>query len=101
MKLLSIILSIFLFVSPVKAETYIIPVQDLLYEIPNFAAPEIDLNSIFNNGTINITNPPKTKREIKEYEKKLKEIIMAVCPNVESVKFWKGNAIIKVNNEII
>jgi len=84
-----------------SAETYIIPVQDLLYEIPNFAGPEIDLNSILNNGTINITNPPKTKRERKEYEKKLKEIIMDVCPNVESVKFWNGNAIIKVNDEIL
>ena len=89
------------FVSPVKAETFIIPVQDLLYEIPNFAGPEIDLNSVLNNGTINITNPPKTKREKKEYEKKLREVIMDLCPNVESVKFWNGNAIINIKEENI
>lgn len=100
MKTLILILTL-LFVSPVKAETFIIPVQDLLYEIPNFAGPEIDLNSILNNGTINITNPPKTKREKKEYEKKLREVIMDLCPNVESIKFWNGNAIINIKEENI
>lgn len=101
MKLLSIILSFFIFLTPVKAETIIVPVQDLLYEIPNFAGPDIDLNSVLNNGNINISNPPKNKRDRKEYEKKLKEIIMDVCPSVESITFWQGNIIIRIRDENI
>ena len=101
MKLLAKILSIFLFVSPAyaKSETIIVPVQDLLYEIPNFSSPKIDLNSVLSGNSLNITNPPKKLREKREFEKKLRDLIMEMCPNVEKIVFWQGNAIITFSEE--
>lgn len=102
MKFKSILLSLFLFMLPIssaRAETIIIPIQDLIYEIPNFTSPKIDLNSILNGQAINIENPPKTKRERREIERKLRNIIYEFCPNVENITFWNGQAIIKFSDE--
>lgn len=86
-----------LFATPaVKAETIMIPVQDLLIEIPNFTAPRVDINSVLNGGTLNIENPPKTQREKREMERKLRNLIMDLFPEVENVRFWNGQAIITI-----
>ena len=101
-KLLTLILSLGLYLLPIsssRAETIIIPIQDLIHEIPNFAPPKIDLNSILNGQGINIENPPKTKRERREMERKLCNIIYEFCPDVENIRIWNGYAIIKFLDE--
>lgn len=98
MKLLPFITAFLLAVTPVAAqkETIIIPVQDLLIEIPNFTAPRVNINSVLNGGTLNIENPPKTQREKREMERKLRNLIMDLFPEIESVRFWNGQAIITI-----
>ena len=102
LKLKSILISLVLFLTPIsyaRAETIIIPIQDLVHEIPNFTSPKIDLNSILNGQGINFENPPKTKRERREMERKLCNILYEFYPEIENIRIWNGNAIIKFVEE--
>ena len=91
--LLSLIL---LFSVPAKAETIIIPVQDLLIEIPNFEAPKYGFNAGL-NGQYTISEIPKAKRDRKAIEKKLIDMVYDIYPDAESVRIWNGTFIIKLN----
>jgi hypothetical protein len=92
---LSLLLSLSFFTSNGNAETIIIPVQDLLYEIPNFESPKYDLNAGL-NGQYTITEIPKTKRDRKEQERKLINMVYDIYPDATSVRIWKGNIIVKI-----
>ena len=46
-----------------------------------------------------LSDAVNSKKELDE--KKLKEIIMDVCPSVESITFWQGNIIIRIRDENI
>ena len=61
MKKLLLILCL-LFTPAAKAETIILPVQDLLYIIPNFKAPKFNFNAALQYSNI-IGDLKKTKRE--------------------------------------
>ena len=101
-KFKSILLSLFLFMLPIssaRAETIIIPIQDLIHEIPNFASPKIDLNYILNGQGINFEDAQKTKREKREMERKLCNILYEFYPEIENITIWNGNAIIKFMEE--
>ena len=95
----TLILSLFLFISPVKAETYMFPIQDLTLEIPNFTSPNIDLNSILSGNGINIENPPKAKRDRKAMEKRIESILYDFYPEIEKISFWNGMIIIKTSEQ--
>ena len=56
--LLSLVL---LFTPLAKAETIIIPVHDLLLEVPNFEAPKYGFNPAL-NGQYTVTEIPKSKK---------------------------------------
>lgn len=94
MKILAIILCLF-FTSLAKAETLIIPVRDLLIEIPNFQAPTYGFNAGL-NGQYTVTEIPKTKRDRKAQEKKLINIVYDIYPDAESVRIWNGTFIVKL-----
>lgn len=92
------LISVVLFFTPLaKAETLIIPVQDLLIEIPNFQAPTYSFNAGL-NGQYTVTEIPKTKRDRKAQEKKLINMIYDIYPDAESVRIWNGTFIIKLSN---
>lgn len=92
------LISVVLFFTPLaKAETLIIPVQDLLIEIPNFQAPTYGFNAGL-NGQYTVTEIPKTKRDRKAQEKKLINMIYDIYPDAESVRIWNGTFIIKLSN---
>ena len=94
MKILAVITCL-LFAPLAKAETIIIPVQDLLIEIPNFKAPTYDFNAGL-NGQYTVTEIPKTKRDRKAQEKKLINMVYDIYPDAESVRIWNGTFIIKL-----
>jgi hypothetical protein len=94
MKILAIITCL-LFAPLAKAETIIIPVQDLLIEIPNFKAPTYGFNAGL-NGQYTVTDIPKTKRDRKAQEKKLINMVYDIYPDAESVRIWNGTFIIKL-----
>ena len=94
MKLLAVIFCL-LFVPLAKAETIIIPVQDLLIEIPNFEAPKYGFNAGL-NGQYTVTEIPKSKRDRKAMEKKLINMVYDIYPDAQSVRIWNETFIIKL-----
>jgi hypothetical protein len=84
---------VLLFATPAKAETVIIPVQDLLIEIPNFEAPKYGFNAGL-NGQYTVTDIPKNKRERKAMEKKLINLAYEIYPDAKSIRIWNGTFII-------
>jgi hypothetical protein len=84
---------VLLFATPAEAGTVIIPVQDLLIEIPNFEAPKYGFNAGL-NGQYTVTDIPKNKRERKAMEKKLINLAYEIYPDAKSIRIWNGTFII-------
>jgi hypothetical protein len=92
-----ILLSLCLLFAPVaKAETIMIPVQDLLYEIPNFEAPKFNFNAALEYSNI-IGDLKKSKRERKEAENKLINLLYELYPDATSIKIYRGTLIIRID----
>lgn len=87
----------FLISFSVKAETLIIPIQDLLFDVPNFEAPTYGFNAGL-NGQYTVTEIPKSKRDRKAQEKKLINMVYDIYPDAESVRIWNGVFVIKLPN---
>ena len=87
---------VLLFSVPAKAETLIIPVQDLLIEIPNFEAPKYGFNAGL-NGQYTVTEIPKSKRDRKAVERKLIDMAYEIYPDAKSIRIWNGTFIIKLD----
>ena len=96
MNLKACILSLFV-TATAAAETLILPVQDLLYEIPNFSnAPSFNLNEAL-TGNFSPENPKKVDRKAKrELERKLIDFMWDQYPDAESIRIWNGNMIIRM-----
>jgi hypothetical protein len=89
----SLLLSIFLFfTTTVNAETIILPVQDLLLEVPNYEAPSYGFNAGL-NGRYTVTEIPKSKRE-KNMNKKLIDLAWDIYPDAVHIRMFRGNLII-------
>ena len=80
-----------------SAETLMFPVQDLLFEVPNFTnAPDFPLNEAL-NGNFSPQNPTKMDRKArKELEKKLIDLMWEFYPDAESIKIWNGTLFVRM-----
>lgn len=78
------------------AETVIIPVQDLINEVPNFDnAPEFNLGAAIDSGTGFIGNPKKdAKRDTRRQERLVVQMVEEMYPDA-TVRLWRGNLIIR------
>lgn len=99
MKLAALILSLAL-AMPVMGTTIVVPVSDLLFEVPQFDnAPRFNLNQAL-NGNWTPENPRKKDRKTqKELERKLIDLMWEEYPDAESIRIWRGNLIIKLPKE--
>ena len=99
MKLAALILSLAL-AMPVMGTTIVVPVSDLLFEVPQFDnAPRFNLNQAL-NGNWTPENPRKKDRKTqKELERKLIDLMWEEYPYAESIRIWRGNLIIKLPKE--
>lgn len=88
-----IIIFILMFTLPCRAERLIIPVQDLLIEVPNFEAPKLNLGSSL-QGQYQITDIKKEKRNKKAIEKKLINIMYDQYPDAKNIQILNGVMII-------
>lgn len=79
------------------AETIIIPVQDLIFEVPNFTnAPDFNFNAAL-NGNFVPDSPRKMDRKTKkELERKLIDFLWEQYPDAESIRIWNGTLIIRI-----
>jgi len=85
------------FSTPSLGGTIIVPVQDILMEIPNFGnAPDFNFWNGMNGGMpVNEnTRQPRKTRELREQE--LIDLIYELYPDATSIRIWRGNVIIKL-----
>lgn len=80
-----------------SAETIIIPVQDLLFEVPNFTnAPKFELGAALNGNFVPETPQRMDRKTKRELEKKLINIMWDEYPNAQSIRIWNGNMIVRM-----
>jgi hypothetical protein len=79
---------------PSLGQTYIIPVDDLLMEIPYFSnAPEYNFNDGM-QGTLPVgTHTKQPRKKIPEQE--LLDLAWTLYPTAENIKIWNKKLIIK------
>jgi hypothetical protein len=90
------LLSLFITASA-AADTLIIPVQDLLFEVPNFTnAPRFNLGAAL-NGAIDIESPKKMDRKSrKKLESNLIDMMWDEYPDAISIRIWHGSLIVRM-----
>ena len=91
------IFSLLLTATPVKAETIIFSVEDLLFEHPNYIAPSFSLTSPL-EGRVEIGRDSVSERKTrKEVEKSLLNLLWEEWPDAESIRIWRGNVIVRTS----
>jgi hypothetical protein len=95
----SIVLSLSLMLCPASlAATVVIPIQDILMEIPTFSnAPDFYLVPSL-NGKVPVGNAGKTssRKTKKEREQELIDFVRTMYPNATSIHIWNGNIIVRI-----
>lgn len=92
----SIIAAMFITASA-SAGTIIIPVQDLLIEVPNFTnAPKFNLGAAVNGNFIPETPKRMDRKTKKELETKLMDLMWDEYPDAQSIRIWNGNMIVRM-----
>lgn len=84
-----LLISLFLSATIAKAETIIIPVQDIIIEIPNYESPKFNLGSAI-NGQYSIGEIKKSKRDKKILERKIINIMYDQYPDAKNIKIING-----------
>ena len=80
-----------------SAETIIIPVQDLMFEVPNFTnAPKFQLGAALNGNFVPETPKRMDRKTKRELEKKLINIMWDQYPDAQSIRIWNGNMIVRM-----
>lgn len=80
-----------------SAETIILPVQDLMFEVPNFTnAPKFELGAALNGNFVPETPQRMDRKTKRELEKKLINIMWDEYPDAQSIRIWNGNMIVRM-----
>ena len=80
-----------------SAETIIIPVQDLMFEVPNFTnAPKFQLGAALNGNFVPETPKRMDRKTKRELEKKLISIMWDEYPDAQSIRIWNGTMIVRM-----
>jgi len=94
----ALLLSLFITASAC-AETLVIPVQDLLFEIPQFTnAPDFNLNAALNGSFVPETPKRVDRKTAKQLEKRLINMLWDEYPDAQSIRIWNGSVIIRLPN---
>lgn len=80
-----------------SAETIIVPVQDLLFEVPNFTnAPKFSLNDALNGNWIPESPRRMDRKTKRELERKLVNLMWEFYPDAQSIRIWNGNLVVRM-----
>lgn len=86
-----------LFPVSANAETIIIPVQDLLFEVPNFTnAPKFQLGDALNGNFVPETPKRMDRKTKRELERKLIDLMWDEYPDAQSIRIWNGTLIVRM-----
>ena len=95
-RILAISLSL-LCCAPSWGETLVIPVQDILMEIPNFGnAPQFNLNGGLFGGSPVGDAGQQGRKTAKQRQQELIDLLYAMYPEALSISIWRGNVIIRL-----
>lgn len=85
------------FSTPLMGGTIIVPVQDILMEIPNFQnAPDFNFwNGMRGNMPVN-ENTTQGRKTRAQREQELIDLIYELYPDAVSIRIWRGNVIIRL-----
>jgi hypothetical protein len=79
---------------PSLGQTYIVPIDDILMEIPYFTnAPDFNLNNGL-QGSLPVGNSTKQPRN-KVSEQEILDLAWSLYPNAENIRIWNKKLIIK------
>jgi len=94
-KFVPYILALTLFIPrPSLGQTLIIPVDDLLMEIPNFSnAPEYNFNNGMQGNLPVGTHTKQPRKKVSEQE--ILDLAWSIFPTAENIKVWNCKIIIK------
>lgn len=82
--------------STCHAETLMFPVQDLLFEHPNFLPPKMSFNAAM-QGSFEISEIPRMDRKTRrEIERRLIDFMWDEHPDAESIRIWNGTLIVRI-----
>ena len=99
MKVKALLLSLMLTASA-SAETLVMPVHDLLFEIPNFTnAPEFDLNAALRGSFVPQTPKRLDRQTRRQQERRLINMLWEEYPYAKSIRIWNGSVIIRLPDE--
>lgn len=83
--------------TPLMGGTLIVPVQDILMEIPNFQnAPDFNFWNGMNGGMPVNENTAQGRKTRKEREQELIDLIYDLYPDAISIRIWRGNVLIRL-----
>ena len=87
--------------TPAMGTTIVVPVQDLLFEIPQFNnAPKFNLGQAVQGQWIP-ESPTRVDRKTKrELERKLINMLWDEYPDAQSIRIWNGSVIIRLSEDI-
>lgn len=89
-----------MFTGSACAETLVMPVQDLLFEIPQFTdAPRFNLGGALQGQWTPETPKRQDRLTQRQLEKKLINMLWDEYPDAESIRIWHGSIIIRLPNE--
>lgn len=83
--------------TPLMGATIIVPVQDILMEIPNFQnAPDFNFwNGMYGGMPVN-ENTAQGRKTRAQREQELIDLIYELYPDAISIRIWRGNVIIRL-----
>ena len=83
--------------TPLMGATIIVPVQDILMEIPNFQnAPDFNFWNGMNGGMPVNENTTQGRKTRAQREQELIDLIYELYPDAISIRIWRGNVIIRL-----
>lgn len=83
--------------TPLMGATIIVPVQDILMEIPNFQnAPDFNFWNGMNGGMPVNENTAQSRKTRAQREQELIDLIYELYPDAISIRIWRGNVIIRL-----
>lgn len=83
--------------TPAMGTTIVVPVQDLLFEIPQFKdPPQFNLGQAVQGQWIPETPKRVNRPSKREAERKLINMLWDEYPHAESIRIWNGSVIIRL-----
>lgn len=85
-----------LIASTANAETIMLPVKDLLHDVPNFTTDHrFSVSESLRGGFVPPEIPRGSRKSRREMEAELIDLMWEMYPDAQSIRIWRGNLIVR------